>query len=200
MYLGLDLRGGVHFLLQIDMKGARQGRRSLCDRHPLADARQARPVRRRVARRPERRCASATRARDKAASRSRSLPDLGAASRTRRAASRLVATPEARGAEAHPGRRRPAEHHDAAQPGERAGRGRADRAAAGRRPHRRAAPGVQDTARAKDILGRTATLEIRMVNDDPGALEPRLAGQVPFGTELYVERGGAPVLVRRRSC
>ena len=32
-------------------------------------------------------------------------------------------------------------------------------------------PGVQDTARAKDILGRTATLEIRMVNDDPGALE-----------------------------
>jgi len=32
-------------------------------------------------------------------------------------------------------------------------------------------PGVQDTARAKDILGRTATLEIRMVNDEPGALE-----------------------------
>ena len=38
-------------------------------------------------------------------------------------------------------------------------------------------PGVQDTARAKDILGRTATLEIRMVNDDPGALEAALAGQ-----------------------
>ena len=34
-------------------------------------------------------------------------------------------------------------------------------------------PGVQDTARAKDILGRTASLEIRMVNDDPGALEAR---------------------------
>ena len=33
-------------------------------------------------------------------------------------------------------------------------------------------PGVQDTARAKDILGRTATLEIRMVNEEPGALEP----------------------------
>ena len=38
-------------------------------------------------------------------------------------------------------------------------------------------PGVQDTARAKDILGRTATLEIRMVNDDPGALEAALRRQ-----------------------
>jgi preprotein translocase subunit SecD len=59
-------------------------------------------------------------------------------------------------------------------------------------------PGVQDTARAKDILGRTATLEIRMVNDDPGALESALAGQVPLGSDLFTERGGTPVLVRRQ--
>ena len=60
-------------------------------------------------------------------------------------------------------------------------------------------PGVQDTARAKDILGRTATLEIRMVNDDAGALEAALAGQPPFGSDLYTERGGgAPLLVRRQ--
>ncbi len=59
-------------------------------------------------------------------------------------------------------------------------------------------PGVQDTARAKDILGRTASLEIRMVNDDPGALEQALAGQVPFGSDLFTERSGAPVLVRRQ--
>ena len=59
-------------------------------------------------------------------------------------------------------------------------------------------PGVQDTARAKDILGRTATLEIRMVNEDPGALEAALAGQVPFGSDLFTERGGQPVLVRRQ--
>ena len=59
-------------------------------------------------------------------------------------------------------------------------------------------PGVQDTARAKDILGRTASLEIRMVNDDPGALESALAGQVPFGSDLFAERGGGPVLVRRQ--
>ncbi|HEX9301981.1 MAG TPA: protein translocase subunit SecD [Casimicrobiaceae bacterium] len=59
-------------------------------------------------------------------------------------------------------------------------------------------PGVQDTARAKDILGRTATLEIRMVNEDPGALEQALAGQVPFGSDLFTERSGAPVLVKRQ--
>jgi preprotein translocase subunit SecD len=51
-------------------------------------------------------------------------------------------------------------------------------------------PGVQDTAKAKDILGRTATLEVRMVDDTPGAIEQALAGSVPFGTELYTERGG----------
>ena len=59
-------------------------------------------------------------------------------------------------------------------------------------------PGVQDTARAKDILGRTASLEIRMVNDDPGAVEAALAGQVPFGSDLFTERGGAQVLVKRQ--
>jgi len=59
-------------------------------------------------------------------------------------------------------------------------------------------PGVQDTARAKDILGRTATLEIRMVNDDPGALEAAIGGQVPFGSDLFTERSGGKVLVRRQ--
>src|SRR6185369_6609701 len=60
-------------------------------------------------------------------------------------------------------------------------------------------PGVQDTARAKDILGRTASLEIRMVNEDPGALEQALSGgQAPFGSDLFQERNGAPVLVKRQ--
>ncbi|MGA8033287.1 MAG: protein translocase subunit SecD [Casimicrobiaceae bacterium] len=59
-------------------------------------------------------------------------------------------------------------------------------------------PGVQDTARAKDILGRTATLEVRMVNDDPGALEAALGGSVPFGSELLYDRNGQPVLVRKQ--
>ncbi|MBS0321613.1 MAG: protein translocase subunit SecD [Proteobacteria bacterium] len=58
-------------------------------------------------------------------------------------------------------------------------------------------PGVQDTARAKDILGRTATLEIRMVNDDPGALQASLNGSVPIGSDLYKDRNGTPTLIRR---
>jgi preprotein translocase subunit SecD len=59
-------------------------------------------------------------------------------------------------------------------------------------------PGVQDTARAKDILGRTATLEIRMVNDDPAAIEQARNGQVPFGNDLYTDRNGEPILVKRQ--
>ncbi|HMV04444.1 MAG TPA: protein translocase subunit SecD [Accumulibacter sp.] len=59
-------------------------------------------------------------------------------------------------------------------------------------------PGVQDTAKAKDILGRTATLEIRMVDDTPGAVEAAQAGQPPFGSDLYVERGGLPLLVKKQ--
>jgi preprotein translocase subunit SecD len=59
-------------------------------------------------------------------------------------------------------------------------------------------PGVQDTARAKDILGRTASLEIRMVNEDPGAFESARAGSVPLGSDLFTERSGQPVLVKRQ--
>jgi len=62
-------------------------------------------------------------------------------------------------------------------------------------------PGVQDTAKAKEILGRTATLEIRMVDEermqDPAQLQSAIAGQVPFGDELYYERNGVPLLLKR---
>jgi preprotein translocase subunit SecD len=60
-------------------------------------------------------------------------------------------------------------------------------------------PGVQDTAKAKDIIGRTATLEIRMVNDSAEAQAAiRGEGPVPFGSERYVERGGVPIIVFRQ--
>lgn len=45
-------------------------------------------------------------------------------------------------------------------------------------------PGIQDTAKAKDILGRTASLEVRLVEDDPIKIEAALKGMVPFGLEL----------------
>jgi len=63
-------------------------------------------------------------------------------------------------------------------------------------------PGVQDTAKAKDILGRTASLEVRMVDDEdsanPAMMEQAARGQPPPGTELYTERGGAPLLVKKQ--
>ena len=63
-------------------------------------------------------------------------------------------------------------------------------------------PGVQDTARAKEILGRTATLEIRMVDEENSRNMQVLAeaqkGQVPFGSEFYIERQGAPLLVKKQ--
>lgn len=59
-------------------------------------------------------------------------------------------------------------------------------------------PGVQDVAKAKEILGRTATLEIRMVDDSPSATAALAAGTVPFGLERFNERDGRPLLLRRQ--
>ncbi|RJD52120.1 protein translocase subunit SecD, partial [Listeria monocytogenes] len=53
-------------------------------------------------------------------------------------------------------------------------------------------PGVQDTAKAKDIIGRTATLEVRMVEDDPAKLREALEGNVPSGYELLSSGGEHP--------
>ena len=60
-------------------------------------------------------------------------------------------------------------------------------------------PGVQDTAKAKDILGRTATLEVRMVDESAEARSAELgAGMVPFGSERYLERNGQVVIVKKQ--
>lgn len=58
-------------------------------------------------------------------------------------------------------------------------------------------PGVQDTARAKEILGATATLEFRMVDEEHNAAEAA-AGHVPIGSRLYKTRKGEPVLLQKR--
>jgi len=55
-------------------------------------------------------------------------------------------------------------------------------------------PGVQDVSRAKDIIGRTATLEVRMV-DDSVARGTEETAAVPFGSELFKIGKGAPVVL-----
>ena len=59
-------------------------------------------------------------------------------------------------------------------------------------------PGVQDTARAKEILGATATLEFRLVDTDHEAREAETSGRAPVGSRLYHDRQGRPVLLQKR--
>jgi preprotein translocase subunit SecD len=60
-------------------------------------------------------------------------------------------------------------------------------------------PGVQDTAKAKELLGRTATLEVRMVDESAEARAAESGGgPVPFGDERFLERSGQPVVVKKQ--
>jgi len=60
-------------------------------------------------------------------------------------------------------------------------------------------PGVQDTAKAKDILGRTATLEMRLVDESAEGRAAELGtGPVPFGSEKFLDRQGRPVIVKKQ--
>jgi len=202
MYLGLDLRGGVHFLLQIDMKGAidKAADRYTTDIRSLMRekrvqyggvSREGQSVVLRFREEAER-----VKARVEI---EKSFPDL--AVREQDAAGgelRLVASlkPEAQ----------KRIQDGAVQQNITILRNRVNELGVSEPIVQQQGaerivvqlPGVQDTARAKDILGRTATLEIRMVNEEPGALDAAIAGQVPFGSDLFTERGGQPVLVKRQ--
>lgn len=60
-------------------------------------------------------------------------------------------------------------------------------------------PGVQDTAKAKDILGRTATLEMRLVDESTeGRAAEMGTGPVPFGSEKFLDRQGRSVIVKKQ--
>ena len=60
-------------------------------------------------------------------------------------------------------------------------------------------PGVQDTAKAKDILGRTATLEMRLVDESQeGQMAEQGQAPVPFGSERFLEKSGRPVIVKKQ--
>lgn len=205
MYLGLDLRGGVHFLLQVDMRGAVTKRldataadlRSLLRDKNIRHGGIAREGGRLAIRFRE--SALLEKARNAIAD---SQPDLLLADSQEGADYKLVA-------ELSPAAQKRIQefaikqnittlHNRINELGvaepviQQQG---ADRIVV-------QLPGVQDTAKAKDILGRTATLEIRMVDDEagnnPDILEQASKGSPPPGTEYYVERGGRPLLVNKQ--
>ena len=205
MYLGLDLRGGVHFLLQVDMKAAVAKKMEATLNDIRNSLREKRISYSGVAREGQ---AVTVRFRDPSMREkglqelSRSLPDLDLRTIDGAGEFRIVATlkPEAQKRTQDYSlqqnittlRNRVNELGVAEPIIQQQG---ADRVVV-------QLPGVQDTAKAKDILGRTATLEVRMVDDEatnnPAAIQAAQAGQVPFGDEYYVERGGAPILVRKQ--
>jgi len=204
MYLGLDLRGGVHFLLQVDMRAAldkkvesfagdiRSGlREKRIQYNGINRTGQVLTVRFRDEAMRDRALAELT----------RTIPDLALKTEEAGSEYRIVATlkPEAR--------RRTQDF--ALQQNITTLRNRVNELGVAEPIIQQQGaervvvqlPGVQDTAKAKDILGRTATLEVRMVAEehmDPATLQAAAAGQVPFGAELYYERDGTPVLVRKQ--
>jgi preprotein translocase subunit SecD len=204
MYLGLDLRGGVHFLLQVDMKAAVAKRaESLAGdmRTQLRD----KNVRHAGITREGNNLVVAFRdaeTRDKArAVIAEQLPDLQLTDSGSGSELRLIGSirPEAQKRTQEFALKQNIQtlHNRINELGvaepviQQQG---ADRVVV-------QLPGVQDTAKAKEILGRTATLEVRMVDEDnmnAAALAAARGGQVPFGDEFYIERNGAPLVVRKQ--
>jgi preprotein translocase subunit SecD len=58
-------------------------------------------------------------------------------------------------------------------------------------------PGVQDASEVIRLLGKTATLEVRLVSDAGNAMEAQATGRAPLGTKLYKDRNSRPVLLKR---
>jgi len=201
MYLGLDLRGGVHFLLQVDMKAAldKAADRYLTDFRSLL--REKKVLYSGIAREGQ---SVAVRFRDSGERNkayneiSAAFPDLQLNNVDGGSDFKLVAAlkPEAQKRIQEGAvqqnitilRNRVNELGVAEPIVQQQG---ADRVVV-------QLPGVQDTTRAKDIIGRTASLEIRMVDDDPTAQQMALSGQVPLGDDKLTETSGAPILVKRQ--
>jgi preprotein translocase subunit SecD len=203
MFLGLDLRGGVHFLLQVDMKAAldKAADRYLADIRALM--REKKVLYAGIARDGQ---TVVVRFRD-AQERARAFEEIGKSS-----ADLLVREVDAGGelrlvASLKPEAQKRIQD-GAVQQNITILRNRVNELAVSEPIIAQQGadrvlvqlPGVQDTTRAKDILGRTATLEIRMVNEDPGALEAAVTGgTIPVGSDLYRDRNGNPSLIRRQA-
>ncbi|ACY35484.1 protein translocase subunit SecD [Comamonas thiooxydans] len=202
MYLGLDLRGGVHFMLQVDMAAAltkkaesyagdlRSSMRDKNIRHGGV-SRDGNNVTIRV--RDE---ATLTAARNLIADQ---FPDLAATSMPDGTGFKLVASikPEAlRKVQEQALKQNIVTLHNRINE-----LGVAEPVIQQQGLDRIVVqlPGVQDTAKAKDILGRTATLEVRMVDESAEARAAEMgSGPVPFGSEKYLDRNGQGIIVQKQ--
>ncbi len=201
MYLGLDLRGGVHFLLQVDMQGALQARYDSLAADVRTSLRDEKVPSQGVERSGSSVIATFSNAneRDRAQSVLRGrLPDLEFTTGEdgNRATLTGMLSPAAvtRVQDSALKQNINTLHNRINELGvaepviQQQG---SDRIIV-------QLPGVQDVAKAKELLGRTATLEIRMVDDSPAAQTALMGGTVPFGLERYADRDGRPLLVRRQ--
>ncbi len=186
MYLGLDLRGGVHFLLQVDLKGALTKRldayagdiRTTLRDKSIRHAGVAREGSTLVIRFRD----AEMRDRAKRAI-ADAIPDLALLDAGGGDDLRLAATIKPEAVARIQG---DALQQNIATLGKRVNElGVAEPVIQQQGADRIVVqlPGVQDTARAKEILGRTATLEVRLVDEDAYK-----SGTVPFGTEVFPER------------
>ena len=202
MYLGLDLRGGVHFLLQVDMRAAitKRAEATLADlRTQLRDKRIRHTGMNRVGNVVEVSFASEEeRARANDLLRNTqpdlvlSLPEASAAPYLLRAE---LSQKAVQNVQSYALKQNISTLHNRINE-----LGVAEPVIAQQGAYRIVVqlPGVQDTAKAKDILGRTATLEVRLVDDSPEALAQLAQGNVPFGDEKFMDREGNVLLVKRR--
>lgn len=201
MALGLDLRGGVHFLLQVDMKGALD---KAADRYStdLRTLMRDKKIQNRGILREN--SAVVLRFRDAAARDAareqigRSNPELQLTQRGEGDDLQLVAS-------LNPSKQKEIQDNAVTQ-NMATLRNRVNELGVAEPIVQQSGadrivvqlPGVQDAAQARRVIGRTATLEIRMVNEEPGVLEAAQNGQVPFDNDFFRDRDGRPVVVKRQ--
>ena len=202
MYLGLDLRGGVHFLLQVDMHGALTGRYDSLASDARNTLREAKVKVANIERSDLSIVSSFESADDRSAAASelrRSMPDMQFTN-SGESGGKFILTGKLTDTAVTQVQSNALKQNITTLHNRINELGVAEPIIQQQGADRIVVqlPGVQDVAKAKEILGRTATLEIRMVDDSPSATAALASGTVPFGLERYTDRDGRPLLLRRQ--
>lgn len=201
MFLGLDLRGGVHFLLQVDMDGALESRYDSLSNEVRNNLRSRRIDSQQVSREGssiQALFASAD-VRDQALGQLRNMmPELSFSTQDRDGQYLLIGSineSEIANIQDTALRQNIITLHNRINE-----LGVAEPVIQQQGTDRIVVqlPGIQDVARAKEILGRTATLQMRLVEDSPAAMAAIASGTVPFGMEAFQDTNGQTMLLRRQ--